>query len=191
MCCHDNNQTVLTDMEHDVNLTGTLSRTLPGHGVYSISTCSTATYLNRERLLLFPRMQCIFSSPYLSPIVKLANLRISLLLLILLFVFIISSSSVHLIQVTHTRVVLPRMMCRFSNTDSEVTFSVQDWISRNPEKMSNLLSEKLAEAKDGHLDLSSTCDFFDCPEVLQLLWVYWWDFVIGIPAAAKEKKSDM
>lgn len=78
-------------------------------------------------------MQCIFSTPHLSPIVNITTLRISGLFLILLFVFIISSSSVHLIQITHTRVVLPRMMCRFSNTDSEVRFSAQDWISRNPE----------------------------------------------------------
>lgn len=57
--------------------------------------------------------------------------------------------------------------------------------------MNNLLSEMLAETKGGHPDLSPTCDFFNCPEVLQLLWVYWWDFVKGIPAMEKEKKSDM
>lgn len=49
----------------------------------------------------------------------------------------------------------------------------------------------MAEAQGGHLDLAPTCDFFDRPEVLQLCWVHWWDFVMGIPAAEKGKKSDV
>lgn len=33
-----------------------------------------------------------------------------------------------------------------------------------------------------------TCDFFDCPEVLQLCWVHGGDFVMGIPVVEEENQ---
>lgn len=116
MSCHRNNQAVLTDMEHDVNLTGTLTRTLPGHGSYT-SLCTST----EKKVTLISQDAVHFSRPNSSPITKDANLGI------------FSTLAAVFIQVTHTCVVRPRMICRCSNTDREVRFSGQDWISRNPE----------------------------------------------------------
>lgn len=89
--------------------------------------------------------------------------------------------------VTHKWVVLPLIICRFSNPDREVRLAGHDWMSRKPARDKEVDKEKHEHPENPcrrfQLDQISqpTCDLLHRFKVVQLLRVHWGDLVVGIP----------